>query len=304
MTATTWINGTGGLVLTESHTSNAATFTLTPADGLDYQLSFFDGSSCIVPAAGISLTIPSSATIGTDSGYACRLWFAIFNNAGAPALAVRKCLALSTFSIKNPVEFLVNSTTAITSGSNSTHTFYSTIAVTSQPWMWVSFATYESGLATAGTWNVSPTTISAVTQSTPRPGAVIQTVVSASSVFDTFNAGAGVGINAALYVQITPQSAAHLFETGVGQGQLYLRTGVGGANAIIYLRRTSPTAYILSSTQGYEASATDVLMPYSLHGYDAPNTASIVSYQQEYYNVSGGLIQGTASEAWVKEIMT
>lgn len=306
MTVTTWLGGSVGLTLLEGHASNIATFTLIPADGVDYPFSFPDGSTCTIPGStGITLALPSIATIGTTNAVAFRLWFAVFNNNGTPALAVRRCAAgvvAASVSVQNPLEHLAANTTAMTTGSTSAHVFYSTAALTSKYWAWAAFATYESGLTTAGAWAASPTSLTTVTQFTPRPGTVIQTRASEGSVAS--NQSTITTSATSLLVNITMQSAAHFIECGIGTGYIYIRTGgVNGQGAILIVRTGAGTVTVSTAT-AYTATANDILMPCTIHAFDIPNSTAALTYTQNIQNITSGFIGFVGADIYAQEIMT
>jgi hypothetical protein len=84
--------------LVESHTANAATFAIKTVLGVDpsttdpVSVLFADGTQLTLTAA-LSVNIAATAgTMGLTANVSFRLWFAIFNNAGAPVLGVRVCM--------------------------------------------------------------------------------------------------------------------------------------------------------------------------------------------------------------------
>jgi hypothetical protein len=305
---TFWINGTGSLVLTERHSGGNASFTLVPSDGLDYLVSFPDGSSCVVPAAGISLTISSGATLGVaNPNVAFKLWFALFNSGGVPVLAVRNCLSLAqgsagpTFQILAPPEQFTYTTTVMSSGSDSSHVFYSGVLVTASPFVWLDFAPYEAGLPSIGTWSSSPTSISPVLPSTPRPGSTVQmssnfTLTTASlSVASTF-------VNTSLTTQISPLSASNLIEAGIDSGFTTLNTAAPSADAQVFLNRNN--SFGVANALAFNGASTGIQFAWTLHGFDAPNSTSPQTYGWQCDNYSGGNMNFSADGIWAREIMT
>jgi len=106
-------------------------------------------------SAAITLTVPSSATLGTTSAQQSRLVVLAIDNAGTVELAVANLTGGVQLS-----ETGVISTTAISAGSTSASTIYSTTARTNVAYRVVGYI--ESTQATAGTWATAPSTIQGV----------------------------------------------------------------------------------------------------------------------------------------------
>jgi hypothetical protein len=166
----------------ESRAAGAATFAIKTLGGSDPSATdpvgvmYQDGATQWLTAA-LSLTIPSTATLGTASARPFRLWFGIANNGGVAALFVRQCLTVSATPFNyalmgfDPIGIMKAAST--TPPGNVSAINYSTSGVTiaaNSPFRVVGFADYESGLATAGTWNAAPTRIMLSSPASPLPG--------------------------------------------------------------------------------------------------------------------------------------
>lgn len=119
--------------------------------------------------AALSVTVPSTGTLGTVSAQASRVWVGVINNAGTAELAVFN--AVSGTAIAPINEGAVITTTIITA-PNSAQTWYSAAARTSVPFM--IGACIDSTQATAGTWATTPAAV--VTNPVDRPGKKMQDV--------------------------------------------------------------------------------------------------------------------------------
>lgn len=113
------------------------------------------GGTTELLCSGLSLTVPSGATLGASSAVLARLVVGVVNNSGTPVLIIGN---ISTLSIDTSV---LISPTLITSGSTSAGVWYSASSVgSSLPFRIVGFI--DSTQATAGTYatapNVSPAT--------------------------------------------------------------------------------------------------------------------------------------------------
>lgn len=307
---TFWIGGSGGLVLTESHSGNAAIFTLTPAGGNDYSMSFPDGSVATIPATGISLTIPQGATLSVLNPYGFRLWFAIFNIAGVATLAVRKCsfltlvtAVLNRISVSSPSEHQSLTTVLLDGAADNPNIFYASVVSSSSPWVWAAFATYENSLPVAGNWSLSPSLMTAILPSTPRPGTIIQTQSDESVHSVNYSTSGQSQVFATLDIQ--PSSSANLIEAGIGWGYIQFASVFNAGNASIFLQNV-PLNRNVASAQSFFTSGTNdqFLMPLSMHGYDAPNSSLLTTYRAlSLINTVSGIVVFSIADLYLKEVM-
>lgn len=191
------INGT----ITESNGSNAVTFALKTLAGTDPStddpvlLCFRNatlGTGNYVyrtVTSALSLTISSGSTLGTASGVAFKLWIELFDDGGTIRMGVINCVAggatpTSIYPLGRAPR--VSSTAEGGAGAaDSAQVFYTGTAVTSKPYLILAYAAYESGMATAGSWNASPTTLQLFGQGVPLPGTVLQTAGNATGAVAT-----------------------------------------------------------------------------------------------------------------------
>ena len=103
-------------------------------------------------SAGINLSVPSGATLGTVSGVAARIVLLAINNAGTVELAV-----VNIAGGNNLDETTLISTTAISTAADSDNVIYSTTARTSVAFRVVGYVDITQ--ATAGTWATAPSTV-------------------------------------------------------------------------------------------------------------------------------------------------
>jgi len=106
----------------------------------------------IVVSAAISLTIPSTSTMGTTSAVQSRIVVLAINNAGTVELAAVNIAGGSPLD-----ETTLITTTAAVAAGNSATAYYSTAVATSVAYRVVGYI--ESTQTTAGTWVATPTTI-------------------------------------------------------------------------------------------------------------------------------------------------
>lgn len=175
------INGT----IAESNASNAVTFSLKTLAGSDPSandpvlLCFRNVTSTTgnyvyrSVSAALSLTISAGSTMGTSNSTACRIWIVLFDDAGTIRMGAINCLSSTNIYPlgRNPI---ASSTAEGGAGAaDSAQVFYTGTAVTSKPYLILGHATYESGLSTAGNWNVGPN-LRLMGPTDPLPGALIQ----------------------------------------------------------------------------------------------------------------------------------
>ncbi len=238
------VNGT----IAESNTGNAATFAIKTLAGADpsagdpvycvfRNVTAATGNYVVVTlTAALSVTISSGSTMGFTSAVAGRLSFVLFNDGGTIRLGAINCL--SGTSIYPLGGFPIASSTAEggAGGADSAHVFYTGTAVSSKAYSVVGYASYESGLATAGSWNVSPTRIQLYGSGVPLPGVLVQTQETSTGAVDTTTSAIPQDDTIPQISEgkefmtraITPSSASNLLEISV-QAQF----GVGTAATVV-----------------------------------------------------------------------
>lgn len=131
------------------------------------------GPVYIAITGATSVVVPNGGTLGTANSTAFRLWIVGFNDAGTFRLGLIN--ALSGTSIYPLGQVPIASSTLVGAGSTSAQVFYTNGAgATSKSYVILGYATWESGLATAGTWSSGPTRIQLFAPTTPLSGQVIQ----------------------------------------------------------------------------------------------------------------------------------
>lgn len=116
--------------------------------------------------AATSIAINDTALLGTVNGIAFRLWCVAFDDGGTVRLAVINCLSTvagagagrDVTAIYPLAGWGIASATLEDNASDSAQVFYSSGAgVAAKPYATLGYATWEAGLATAGTWSAGPT---------------------------------------------------------------------------------------------------------------------------------------------------
>jgi hypothetical protein len=129
--------------LTFTVSGNTVVITLAAGTGM----VFNDGTIATVSPA-LTMTIPASASLGTVSNVASKLWVVGMKNGGSPELAVRNNVQgvnIAGIDLSSTI-----STSQAVAGSNSALVWYSATARASQPFCVLGSG--ESSQAAAGTW--------------------------------------------------------------------------------------------------------------------------------------------------------
>jgi hypothetical protein len=139
------------------------------------------------------------------------------------------------------------------SSTTSWLNIYTDVAVTNRPYRYITHADYESGLATAGTWNVSPTRLWQVGSNSKLPGDLIQTT--GAKVNNQTTTTASTFVQSGATFQMNPISPLNMLKVmvtgdcGGGSGGLlqgYL--AINGNNAIHGVQQIS---YQVSAAAGF-----------------------------------------------------
>ena len=242
------LTATGGLVstgltdkiqpITASVAASALTVTLNPTI-LDFRSSTLTSGTVTtisVPAA-ISVTIPSTSTMGTVSAVQSRIVVIAINNAGTVELAA---VNISGGSVLDETTLIT--TTAAVAAGNSATAYYSTTARTSVAYRVVGYV--ESTQATAGTWATAPSTLQGY-------GGQALAAMSSLGYGQTWQVVTGSRAVSTTYYNLTGRPIYILIDGTSGTigmtiaGNTALSGGVGGTYAFIVPAFAS---YVLTAT--------------------------------------------------------
>jgi len=281
----TMLNGT----IVPSNAANALTFTIqtlagaTPSATDPVYFVFRNASAgtgnylVIGVTSALSVTVPTSSTLGFSNNTPGRIWLVAINNSGTVELAVINCLTstASSKSIYPLAGWAIVNTTALGGPSNSSGVFYSTIARSAVPYGVLGYASYETGLATAGTWNANPTRMELYRAGVPLPGSVVQILYSTTTTTTTINTTTKTATS--LTGTITPTSAinpiyVHALGSTTTGGTTFAHTAIWQ----IY-RNTGATA--IGAATGTEPGASGNTSSTVLtEAFDSPQTISSTQY--------------------------
>ena len=172
-----------------------------------------------------SVTASSGSTLGTVANTAFRLWCVAFDDGGTVRLGLINCLSgtAPSLNIYPLAGWGIASSTAEggAGAADLAATFYTGAVVTSKAYAVLGYATWETGLATAGTWSAGPTRKQLFGVGVPLPGQEIQSsvkrVTAASSTataipYDNSIPQSGEGAEFMAADAFTPRSAANVLD--------------------------------------------------------------------------------------------
>lgn len=222
------------------------------------------------------------ANMGTVSGVPFRLWVLAFDNAGTTVLALYQTVsggAAPTF-ISPINENEVNSTTPISGAASSAGIFYTPngTTLTNKAFRILGYIEYAAGLATAGTYNIVPTSVQLFGPGIRKPGEVIQRGMGTVSTADTGTVSLSY-VDSALTFSMTPRSAASVFIV-----EAYGTLTNVGTNSVA-ARLVRGTTQIGSNSV---VSGSSVTVPSAMVGFDAPGSVASQTWkvQRKTFNAA------------------
>lgn len=277
-------NGTNA-ALTANASANALTITLNAATIPFRDPTLANGDvKAALPVGGLSITIPSGATLGTSSSNVpFRVWIFAAYNSGTPILGVATCSTATTIFGCVTWETIRNTAAGITAGSTSAGTLYTASAITNDAVRIIGYAEYASGLTTAGTWASNPTTLQTCLppMSCPRPGAVVQGPLQFFTSGATTCGSSGTYVSTVLTLNITPTSAINLVRFWAS-GTMSI--GNNNETANVQMFRNATGTGKLQTFTGNTAANTSTGS--TLFGIDAPQATTSTTYVAKCTNSS------------------
>lgn len=270
--------------IVESHAASAATFAIKGLDGNDPSASnpvtaIMPDGTIVALTAALSLTIPSTATMGATNGnHPFRLWFILINDSGTLRLGVRNCSDASGI-YGFPGHGVI--TTSGAPGS-SVGVTYSGTAVTNGTFIIIGSADYTAGLATAGTWNTSPSSPNLLGVGLAKPGDMVQKKVGSSTAADGPTAGT-TPAQSSLNVAIIPTSSINKIEV---KAQSNLVNATNSQTALAQIFRGIGGTAIGNKAPLSNNTGTYINASADLYAFDVPETFSSVTYVV-YFNGDG-----------------
>lgn len=306
------LNGT----IVESNATNAVTFAIKTLAGNDPSASdpvtFIFRSTTAGSGAyttrqvtsALALTISSGSTLGFVNGVPAKVWLVAFDTGSTAVLGAINTISGTT--IYPLAGWGIASSTAEggSGGADSAQVFYTAAAQTSKAYMPIAYAAYETGLATAGSWNASPTRIQLFGANVRLPGVVVQTVFATNSTTKSTTSLTYVATN--LTANIIPSSAVNLIKVSASG---LVSTSSGSTNCLVQLTRGTSTQF--GNQGGISTGVAITGIPLSttiLMGVDSPRVTTSTSYSVYIESGNGSSVSwsegNTASSLLLEELMT
>lgn len=252
--------------------------------------------------SALSITIPSAATLGTaSSNVPFRVWIFLSYNAGVPQLGVATCSLASTPTVYPCAswENARKTTIAIDGFSTSAGVLYAGAAVSNDAVRIIGFADYGSGLATAGAWASTPTTLQVMNPSIPRPGGVVQVVTASTASAGTTTSATFVALTSTPSAAITPSASPNLIRATTMGSMTSSSTGTLG----LQFQRGST---LIGGPVSFLPAGSGMIVPTGIIVYDAPGVATSTTYSFQGKTSTGTLSfpgSGSTTIIELQEIM-
>ena len=270
-----------GYGLAASVGSSALTISLKGADGNDpsasnpVKIAFRNASlpvgtpSLLTATSALSLVISSGSTMGFANATAGRLWIVAFNDAGTLRLGAINCRSGTDIYPLGGTKIASSAAEGGAGGADSAHVFYTGTAVASKAFKVLGYMDWASGLTTAGTWAIVPTTIKLYDLGDKLPGDVVQMVSSTSIANFTMNSATYADTPSEVTMSLT--SAANVVSLSA-TGSIGIVASAADKRVRARLSRGGSqigTGAIINST-----SAATLIVPAAIAAMDAPETTS------------------------------
>jgi hypothetical protein len=148
-----------------------------------------DASDWVKLTAALSLVVSSGSSLGSINSTAFRIWTVLFNDGGTPRLGVINCLSGTNIYPLGGWPIAGSTAEGGAGAADSAQVFYTGTAVAAKPYAVLGYASWETGLTAAGTWDAAPTRAQMFGVGVPLPGMPI----GAPSRTDTGAVASGTG---------------------------------------------------------------------------------------------------------------
>lgn len=269
--------------------------------------------------AAVSLVISSGSSLGVAANNtAFKIWVVGFNDGGTFRLGVVNCLVGTSIFPLSGLGIASSTAEGGAGAADAAWTFYTGAAVTAKAYATLAYMTWETGLASAGTWSAGPTRMQLFGHGVPLPGhqvtCVVQSTGSVASGSTLIPIDNTIPQNTEgdqyLSAIIIPSSAAHLVEV---ESHLQIANSAANPALTAALFQDSAANALASTIISSATNALEVLrLAYiGLMGLSVPTTfkvrAGSASAGTTTFNGSGGapLMSGTLySFLRVREVAT
>lgn len=184
--------------------------------------------------AATSLVISSGSTLASANSTALSVWVVAFDDAGTIRLGAINCLSGTSIAALSTNALASSTAEGGAGAADSAHVFYTGTAVTTKPYVVLGRLIWNTGLATAGTWNAAPDIIVNMAPGVKLPGEVVQAPRTVDSAVAT-------GTTIVPADNTTPQNT---------EGDQYMSQAVTPTVAANLLRISHAGHYAHSTTNG------------------------------------------------------
>lgn len=274
--------------------------------------------SAVSITGATSLVLSSGSTLGATSATAFRLWIVGFNDGGTFRIGAINCLSATDIFPLNAWGVASSTAEGGAGGADSAHVFYTDSGVTSKAYVILGYASWESGLSTAGTWDAVPTRLQLFGPGVPLPGNrlnYVETVTGAVATGTTqIPQDDSIPQNTEgdqyMTLAITPKSTASVLEIEING----LMTNSGAGNCAMALFQDS-VADALSAVTNYVNTGGAIIENRIMHRMLSGTTSSTTfkmragpdsSLTLTFNGRSGGRIFGGIMNSYIRitELMT
>jgi hypothetical protein len=260
----------------------SSALTVTHAGGtVDFRSGTASSGAVVTKSFGpLSLTVPSTATMGQTNAVAARLWVAVIDPGGTPELAIcnTQTGGGQIFAVN---ESSLISTTVLDTAADNAGVWYSATARASVAFRLVGYI--ESTQAAAGTWATAPSVIQGMGPGVHKPGDVVQQAATFVGTFTTDT------------TQIPATNAAPTSS----QGAQYLTQSITPTSAVNALRITAQWIGASNAAAGTILTAA-LLQDVTVNALKAAFATSAGSGYVVVLNLYHQMVAGTASSTALK----
>lgn len=310
------INGT----LVTSVAGNAVTFAIktlaggdpSPTDPTLFRFPVASGGYIVREvSAALSLTVTSGSSLGVTATVPFAIWSVALDDAGTVRLGVVNCATSSGMLSLNPMEKRTTTAEGGAGGADSNGTIYTGTAIATPRYMIpLAYHDWNSGLATAGTWNVNADDYGLWQPGMPLPGQLtgnnvqaVSTTISTISSTATLTASsltATINVKRAANRVSVAWSCSYAISAAAAKKCAFqtMRAGVGFGPPLPAYLAASGVAIGPAAKQVVDAPGTVGNVTYAVGGF---NEAASTTLQFPYDGVTG--ISTPGGDIVLSEIM-
>jgi hypothetical protein len=285
------------LGLTASASGSALTINLTGANGSAPSSSnpvsipfrsttLATGTPVWTAVTGaLSIVVNSGATLGTSNSVPFRVWIFAEYNGGTPELGVAVCSSATQIYPCTSWETNRVTSTTITGLAASSGVLYATTGNSSDAVRIIGYCDYASGLATAGAWASSCTTLQLMGPGVKKPGDVIQRVTASTTTAGTSTSTTYVALTSGTTIAITPTASMDLIKVEMSGT---INNSSNGAAAVQMSRGVVAATNLIGPVAANDGAI--IFVPASMWAYDLPGVVTATTYA-----IQGKVTTGTVS---------